>query len=67
MVLWKQNQTSVFRDAASWALPNRLGSKEKRKRLHLKCIALTYPGAAEADSHFTWHLKPCEECDAFFP
>ena len=47
-------------------LPNRLGSKEKRKWFHLKCIALTHPGAARADSHFMWHLKPCEDWDAFF-
>ena len=47
-------------------LPNRLGSKKKRKRFHLKCIASTHPGAARADYPFTWHLNPCEDCDAFF-
>lgn len=47
-------------------LPNGLGLKKRRERLHLKCIALTCLRAASMSSHFGWHLKPRGHYDVLF-
>lgn len=57
MVLWKQNQTSVFQDAASWVVsPKQIRFKGKKKAISSEMHSLDPSRGSE--SRLSFHVAP---------